>query len=544
MKEGELNKSGCNNFGLCLGAIIVVSIIIESVTKIPFLQIAVAIVGIIVLIWIISKSTKQEGKTKIKENPLGVWIRTTRGGEIKINNPFRGVFVVGAAGSGKSESVAIPLLQQFINKDFSGLVYDFKFPSLAKEVESFLAAKNGRIRHFCLNFNNPSASHRVNPLNPAYLPNTSYAREYAQAIISNLLKESIAKPDFWTRSATDLLTACIWFLREERPDICDIPHVFAMITSSSESLLNTLQSNPETAQMTISIYDAMKKGADSQVSGILGTLQGAIAQINTPELMYIFSGDDFSLDLNNPENPIILTVGSFPTLTRTFAPLCSLVITVATKIMNQENKHHSFVLLDECPTCFIPNLDILPNTGRSNKIATILMCQDLAQFTESYGKDIANVLFASCNNHFYGRVGSGSTAEILSKQFGKIDKVYTTSGESSQDFTIGKSSSSKSETIQERELIKASEFLKLEVGEFAGILVESDRHYFRAKIKQVQREITPLATETKDINYKEYYKIVRNEIKNLLAGEEGEAAPEPEPEPEPLNILKGLLKKP
>lgn len=143
------------------------------------------------------------------------------------------------------------------------------------------------------------------------------------------MKETIKKPDYWSRSATDLLTACIWYLRAEHPHICDLPHVLAMITSPSKPLLETLQKNPQTAQKTIGLFDAMERGSDNQLSGVLGTLQSAISQINTPEICYIFGGDDFSLDLNNPSNPSILTVGSYPTLTGTFAPLCSLVITVA-----------------------------------------------------------------------------------------------------------------------------------------------------------------------------------------------------------------------
>ena len=150
-----------------------------------------------------------------------------------------------------------------------------------------------------------------------------------------------------------------------------------MITSNDVDLLNLLQTNTQTAQMTMSIYNAMQRKADGQVSGVIGTLQGAIAQLNTPELMYIFSDDDFSLNVNDPQNPIVLTVGSFPTLAQTFAPLCSLVITVASKLMNQPAKAPSFVMLDEAPTVFVPNLEVLPNTGRSNKVATVLMCQTL-----------------------------------------------------------------------------------------------------------------------------------------------------------------------
>lgn len=540
MKEGGLKpKLGCG----ALLAIWFIAPVVLAIAAVPFLAVYNAfqrfgngqikqgifelivsgiIISVYVGVFLLVKKLKGGSLTLGKKgkitSPNGVELRLHKG-NLVLNNPFRGIFVLGAAGSGKSESVAVPLLQQFTERRFSGVVYDFKFPTLAKDVESFLRAKGSDLRHFYLDFNNPLNSHRVNPLNPLYLPNTSYAREYAQAIISNLMKESIKKPDFWTRSATDLLTACIWYLREEHPQICDLPHVFAMITSNDEALLKTLQKNPQTAQMTISIFNAMERGADSQVSGVIGTLQGAIAQINTPELMYIFSGDDFSLNVNDPSNPIVLTVGSYPTLTSTFAPLCSLVITVATKLMNQPDKHPSFVLLDEAPTCFIPNIEVLPNTGRSNKVATVLMCQDLAQLTDGYGKEKADVLFASCNNHFYGRVASSVTAEILSKQFGKYDKVYTTKSRGGKGLERHfMPNTNESESVQERDRIKASEFLQLQVGEFAGIAVESNKGHFKEFFKQAER---PQPAELQRPQYRgsainDYYRQVRHDITKLL----------------------------
>lgn len=438
-------------------------------------------------------------------------------GSLILNNPFRGILTIGAAGSGKSESIGIPLIYQFVNKSFSGIVYDFKFPSLANEVQTAITSSKSHLKHFYLNFNNPGQSHRVNPLNPDYLPNTSYAREYAQAIINNLIKESIRKPDFWSRSATDLLTACIWYLKEEHPHMCDLPHVCAMITSSDTALLKTLQTNSTSAQMTISIYNTMQREAQGQIAGVIGTLQGSIAQINTPELMYIFGQDDFSLDINDPQNPIILTVGTYPTLVTTLAPLCSLVITVPTKLMNQPNKHRSFVLLDEAPTVFIPNIEILPNTGRSNKIATVIMCQDLAQLHDGYGKEKADVLFASCNNHFYGRVASSHTREILSKQFGKEDRMYVTRS-SGKSYGMSMSQSrSVNETVQERDAMKASEFLKLGVGQFVGIAVESNSDAFRFQFKQVNRlNYTPVTLPEYRTDIDSYYKQVRKDIDIIL----------------------------
>lgn len=463
------------------------------------------------------KKGKRKPKQNIPNSPDALELSTSSG-KIRINNPFRGVFIVGSAGSGKSESIGVPLLNQFISKGFAGIVYDFKFPTLANDVQAFLDANRSGLRHYFLNFNNPYQSNRVNPLNPVYLPNTSYAREYAQALISNLMKESIKKPDFWSRSATDLLTACIWYLKEEHPDKCDLPHVCAMITSNDTLLLEILQTNATTAQMTISIYNAMKRGAEGQTAGVIGTLQGVIAQINTPEIMYIFGADDFSLNVNDPDNPILLTVGTYPTLVNTFSPLCSLVITVATKLMNQPNKHKSFVLLDEAPTCYIPNLEILPNTARSNKVSPVIMCQDLSQLTDGYGKEKSEVLFAACNNHFYGRVSSSHTSEILSKQFGKIDRTFISQSVGQQQNKILGKHYTQSESVQERDIIKPAEFLNFNVGEFAGIVVESNAPTFR---EHLQTCVRPPFNGLQQIEHvgdvNDYYRKVRAEIEEILS---------------------------
>ncbi len=480
--------------------------------------VCLTIIGVVVFTWYKSYKRKRNGKKFKSTSPYALSLQT-KSGNIILNNPFRGIFILGAAGSGKSESLAVPLLKQFTELNYSGIVYDFKFPTLANDVESYLNSTKSPIKHFFLDFDNPLRSYRVNPLHPVYLPSSSYAREYAQAIIKNLVKESIKKPDFWIRSATDLLTACIWFLKVEYPEFCDLPHVLAMVTSKDKALLDTLATNTQTAQMTIGIQGAMERGSAGQISGVVGTLQGAVAQINTPELMYIFGGNDFSLDVNDPSNPSILTIGNNPTLTETLSPLCALLLTVATKRMNQPNKASSFVLLDEAPTVFVPNLEVLPNTGRSNKICTVLMCQDLSQLTDSYGHEKADVLFSSCNNHFYGRVATSKTAEILSRQFGREDKVYITSSRNKKPFEVA--SIGKSETLQERDIYKPSVFINLQVGEFVGLAVESNRPTFRTQFKQAKRpQPIELQRPSNISSISGYYDSVRYDINKILVNVE------------------------
>lgn len=460
-------------------------------------------------------------KTKIKRsNKDGQIILQTTGKEIIIPNPFRGILVIGGAGSGKSESFVVPFIKEFAANKYSGICYDFKYPSLAVEMERFYSKTD--IKHYVLNFNNPLKSHRCNPLNPKYLPYSAFAREYASVIIKNLMKESIKKEDFWSRSSIDLLTASIWFLRKEYPEYCDLPHTLALISSNHIDLIKLLSSNNESKAMILSLATALESEANSQLAGVVGSLQGAIAQINTPEFMYVFGGEDFELDINNPENPIAVTVGNNPSLATTLAPLCSLVISVTSKQLNQPKKHHSFVMLDEFPTVFINDIQTLPNTGRSNKIASIFLCQDLSQLTDGYTKEKADVLFASCLNHFYGQVSSSHTADILSKQFGKSDQYFEGKNNSQQMLNPFKRNFGKSLSVQERDVFRSSTFMDLSVGEFIGRIAETEDAFIHEKLLQMKRDYIENNIDSKFDDapksvISEYYQKVRYEVEEIFS---------------------------
>ncbi|MCA6068326.1 type IV secretory system conjugative DNA transfer family protein [Chryseobacterium sp. RG1] len=444
---------------------------------------------------------------------------------VQIPNPFRGILIIGGPGAGKSESFAVPFIRELAQKQFSGICYDFKYPALANDIELFYS--DSGIKHYVLNFNDSLKSHRCNPLNPKYLPHSAYAREYASAITKNLMKESIKKEDFWSRSATDLLTACIWFLKKEYPKYCDLPHTLALIATNHTDLIALLSSNSETKAMILSLATALESEANSQLAGVVGSLQGAVAQINTPEFMYIFGGEDFDLNINNPDNPIVLTVGNNPSIATTLAPLCSLVISVAAKQLNQPRKHHSFVLLDEFPTVFINDIQTLPNTGRSNKIASMFFCQDLSQLTDGYTKEKADVLFASCLNHFYGQVSSSHTADILSKQFGKKDQYFESNNTSRHFLNPFKRNVGQSRSVQERDVFRNSVFMELPVGEFIGRVAESSEAYIHEKFlpvkrKQLAYQLNSQFKNQPDFVITDYYEKVRDEVNEIISLFKGE----------------------
>jgi type IV secretory pathway TraG/TraD family ATPase VirD4 len=449
----------------------------------------------------------------------------TRDGWINVVNPFRGVFISGGAGSGKSYSLANPIIHQAIGKGYCGLVYDFKFPVLTEEVNKALVLAGRRdIKHYIVNFYDPTRSHRLNPLKPENMPLVSYAEEYALAIINNLLLESIRKKDFWIRSANAILTAVIWFLKKHHPEHCTIPHVINTILYKDYlHVMSMLETDEQCSDMIRSALTAIENEAENQVAGVIGTLQISITKINSPEICWVLSGDDFDLDLNNSSDTKLLTLGSHPTLVDTFSPVISCIATVALKLMNQPGKRHSFVLLDEAPTIYIPKLDMIPATARSNKVATIYMAQDFSQMIASYGKEVADVVIANLNNQFYGRVGSASTAKHVSELFGKEEKKVQSSSRGRNMHDKGQSNNeSVSSSLQERWLVRPQDVCSLQVGEFIGMTVESKEPYFWSKIKlAMQKEgdytIPPFAT---GIDVERNFSKIKEEVESIISSYE------------------------
>jgi type IV secretory pathway TraG/TraD family ATPase VirD4 len=419
---------------------------------------------------------------------LSFTLRTTSGPNVRLGNPFRGTFIAGGAGSGKSKSIIEPILQQAGALGLTGVVYDFKFPTLAEEVAGSYAG--GPVTPYFVNFTDLSRSHRVNPLAPQLLATASFAREAAATIITNLDAKAAQQRNFWIQSGEVLLAGCIWYLRRNHPAQCSLPAAVSMILESdAPQLLATLQQDEEVRGLIASIASASK--SENTLAGVFSTIQNYLAVLNTPEIFWVMSGDQVPLDLNTRETPGVLVVGNDPALSSTFSPLISLIVATAIKRLNQQGRLPSLVLLDEAPTLFIPNFAQLPATARSNRVATVYAVQDVAQMEALTSRQESEMILANLGNQFWGRTTNTATAERVSKMFGKVDREYrsTTAGKSkSSQINIFKpstrtKSTSESVSIQQRDKLEAQQVMRFGVGEFAGLVVESGRAEFRSTFR-------------------------------------------------------------
>lgn len=455
---------------------------------------------------------------------LALTLETT-GEPLHINNPFRGILCVGGAGSGKSVSVLRQLMFSGVQRGFCGLIYDFKAPTLTNELRNYLNAQKGlKMPLYEISFHDLEHSHRVNPLHPDYIRSASHAREYATALINNLLPESLEKKDFWTRSCTDILAAVMFYLAKEQPQLCTLPHVVALILTDEHRIISLLSQNLQSLGMVKSLETAVRNNSSEQLSGVISTLQSAISVLNTPEIFWVLSGNDFSLRLNDPAAPVWLSLGNCAELAETYSPVLSLIATVALKQMNQQGGHHSVVLLDEAPTLYIPKLDGIPATARSNKISLAFFAQDTSQIVNQYGQKNADVIMSLLNNQLFGRVGSQKTAEHISKLFGRYDKEFSSYSKNKGKTTAIMSRSkntgtSTSQAIQERDRVRPQELLNLDVGQFVGFTVEGINKEFRTIFALIEShpEAAPLL----------YPEAAPEAVFNLIHGQIGLIAGEP-----------------
>jgi len=435
------------------------------------------------------------------ETEFGIILNGEGGEFVNIPNPFRGTLVIGGAGAGKTYSIGEPFLEQFLKKGMCGLVYDFKFPVLAAAAQKALiyaGEQKKPVKHRIINFLDLERTEKINPLRPQDMPIPAYAMEYAKTILTNLNPGAAKSSDgFFESSAEAYLTAIIWFYKNNYPNLCTIPHVVATaVYSDFTHVLSMLDTDPRSQQLAQSIITSVKLKADKQTAGIIASLQIALARLATPEISWVLApdetqGEGFSLDLNDPTNPTLLTIGNDPTLARTFAPVISCIIAVCIKLMNQQNKHPSFVLIDEGATIYVPGLETLPATARSNQVATVYMTQDLAQMNDAYGKDKTAVMVSNLNNQFFGKINSAETARLISDMIGQED-VEQVSVSASKSMGGGQSGNgrniSQSVSVQQRQVIRVQDAYTLRQGEFVCQTVETEKPFVQARF---ERDIEP-----------------------------------------------------
>lgn len=392
-------------------------------------------------------------------------------GWLNIPAVFRAVAVIGSPGSGKSFTVINNFIRQFIEKSFCLYIYDFKYPDLSTLAYNHLLRYKDRYEvtpQFCvINFDDPRHSHRCNPLKAEFLTDIADSYEAANVTMLGLNRSwSQKQGDFFIESSVILFAAIIWFLKiYENGKYCTFPHAVELLMQKYEEVFTILMARPELEGYVSAFVDAWKSGAVEQLAGQVASTKIALSRIISPSLYWVMSGDDFSLDINNPKAPKILCVGNNPERVAIYGAALSLYNSRIVKMINRKGQQKCGVIVDELPTIFFKGLDQLVATARSNRVAVCLGMQDFSQLTRDYGEQESKVIQNIVGNIISGQV-VGDTARILSERFGKIVQQR-------QSLNINREDKSTGINTQLDNVIPASKISNLSQGEFVGAVADN-----------------------------------------------------------------------
>ncbi|MFD2941810.1 conjugal transfer protein MobC [Flavobacterium notoginsengisoli] len=418
---------------------------------------------------------------------------------INIINPFRGLLVSGTPGSGKSYFVIRHVITQHISKGFSMFVYDFKYDDLSKIVyNTFEKYKHVyKVMPKCYFINFDSIMHRCNPLDPQSMEDITDASESARTILLGLNREWIKKQgDFFVESPINFLSAVIWYLRRyNNGEFCTLPHVIELMQADYDSLFTLLRTDKEIEVLINPFINAYLNDAMEQLEGQIASAKIAMARLSSPQLYYVLSGNDFTLDINNPLEPKIVCMGNNPQKIQIYGAVLSLYVNRLVKLVNKKGKLKSSLIFDEFPTIYLNNMDSLIATARSNKVATCLGIQDFSQLRKDYGREQADVILNITGNIISGQV-TGDTAKQLSERFGKIMQDR-------ESISINSSDTSVSRSRQLEAAVPASKISSLSSGEFVGMVADNPECKIELKTFHCEIVNDHEALKKEEADYKE-----------------------------------------
>ena len=494
-------------------------------------------------------------ETRLMENEYSVNLPTRfyykkkwHKGWINVVNPFRATIVLGTPGSGKSYAIVNNFIKQQIEKGYSLYCYDYKYPDLSmiaynhlmNHMDSYMV----KPKFYVINFDDPRRSHRCNPIHPDFMTDISDAYESAYTIMLNLNRTWVQKQgDFFVESPIILFAAIIWFLKlYQGGKYCTFPHAVEFLNRKYEDIFPILSSYPELENYMSPFIDAWQGGAADQLQGQIASAKIPLSRMISPQLYWIMSASEFTLDINNPQEPKILCVGNNPDRQNIYGAALGLYNSRIVKLINKKGMLKSSVIIDELPTIYFKGLDNLIATARSNKVAVCLGFQDFSQLVRDYGDKEAKVVQNTVGNIFSGQV-VGETAKTLSERFGKVLQKR-------QSMSINRQDVSTSINTQMDSLIPPSKISTLTQGMFVGAVSDNfderiEQKIFHAEIVVDNAKVTketkaykpiPIVTDFTDENgndnmdlmVKENYIQIKRDVKDIVVNELKRIAEDPD----------------
>lgn len=452
---------------------------------------------------------KPIGITTESIKDISVSIKTQDEGELVINDPRQGIFIEGAAKSGKSVLI-IQLIQNFIKNGYAGVIYDYEGDLteeegglLTKVAYHSILKHNTNVKFAFINFTDLRRTVRCNPVSKKYIRDYNDCQSLALTLMLNLNKDWTVKTDFWAQNAFSVVAATIYYFNRNLPEaMCTLPHMIDFLLNDFEIAIKILATDPEVAFYINPVLGPIKKGAGGQIAGVQSSVQLYLAKLRSPEIYYVLSPpehEEFDLNITNKENPYIFCLGNAPKKPGVYDAALGVIVQILKGQMNQLGKNKSIWLFDELPTIFIDKLDKIPAEARKKGVCTILSVQTMKQLQDGYSKGKAGIIYDNCGSVFVGRTTTES-ADRMVKTFGEYKKEDKT-----DSFNEGSYSYSVKEHFDK--VIRTSDITNQGPGHFTGMitggkppLFSTQLHFAPPKTAEIPNFNLALSGDDEEIN--------------------------------------------
>lgn len=417
---------------------------------------------------------------------------------LNLINCFRLVLIIGSPGAGKTFFLVREIIQQSIQKKYCIVLYDFKYDDLS------VIAYNAWLKYKHLyskppsfkviNFDNPID--RCNPLEPSTLLDITDATESSRTILLGLNMQWIQKTgDFFVESPINFFTSVIWFLKKYKDGkYCTLPHAIELMQANYDDLFPVLSTEPEIEVLINPFVSAYMNRAMEQLEGQVASAKIALARLSSPLLYYVLSGNDFSLDVNNPDDPKIVCFANNPEKTQVYGAVISLYLNRLFRILPKKGKQKTAIIADEFSSIFANGIENFLAIARGYRLATFLAIQNVAQMRKSYGREQADVIFNLAGNIICGQA-TGDTAKAVSEAIGKIVQER-------ESVSINRNDTSISRNTQLDSAVPASKIAGLSSGEFVGIVADNPDQKIKLKAFHCEIVNDPDKINAETVKYK------------------------------------------
>jgi len=446
-----------------------------------------------------------------------------RSSYINILNGRRGILLVGGPGSGKSWFIVEPTIQQLIEKGFCMLVFDFKYDTLSRQVYNLFLTNRRRYassaRFYSVNFSDLARSHRCNLIHPATMNHLSDALGVSRTILLSINKTwSHKEGDFFVESPINLLAAVIWYLKKYKDGrYCTLPHAIELLQMPYEKLFTVLNVEPSIQTLVNTFIQLYINKTFEVLDSQMASTKIPLGRLSSEDIYYVLTGNDVTLDVNDPDHPKIFCLGGDPARQEALGPFLSLFIDRTNRLINRPGRPRCAMVLDEFGSVRAASVLNTMAVGRANNIFSLLVVQDVSQLRMNYSRAESDTVMNMTGNVICGQVG-GETARWMSEQFPSKVEHKTTVSVNSTDTSISRSEQS---TLT----ISPATIANLSSGEFVGVLADDPDNEmalkaFHAKIikrpgVELEEEL-PIVREVTAAMVQENFLQIKKEVRDLV----------------------------